>query len=356
MCGAAVLPSIPAVSAEAVISEIVVTSQRRPQSRLEHSGNIARLDLATLQRVQHHHISELLHRVPGAWIVRGSGQEHQVSLRSPVLGGAGGCGGVLILEDGIPIRPATFCNINQLIEVNSEQARSVEVMRGPGNALFGSNALHGIMNVLMPTPGQSDAANAGVEIGSNDFFRARATLPIAPDQPWIASLVYADDGGFRDDSGYRQGKLHFKRQWLTPDNDFTVALSATDLRQDSAGFIVGENAYKDAALRRSNPNPEAFRDAASLRLYGIWSRSLNDGVLDVRPYMRWSSMEFMHHGLPGQPVEENGQVSAGVISAATFTGSRHQTVVGLDLEWSDIFLLQTQLVPGAIHTIRIQAR
>jgi hypothetical protein len=84
-CGLAMLLPPPVLADDgAVISEIVVTSQRRPQSRLGHAGNIDQLDAATLQRMQHHHISELLHRVPGAWIVRGSGQEHQTALRSPV--------------------------------------------------------------------------------------------------------------------------------------------------------------------------------------------------------------------------------------------------------------------------------
>ena len=340
----------------AEISEVVVTSQRRPQSRLGHAGNIDRLDAATLQRVQHQHISELLHRVPGAWIVRGSGQEHQTALRSPVLGGGGGCGGVLILEDGIPVRPASFCNINQLIEVNAEQARSVEVVRGPGNALLGSNALHGIINVLMPNVGESGLANAGVELGSNDFVRARATLPFADDSPWLASLVLAEDGGFRDDSGYKQGKLHLRHRWLSADNDFTLALSATSLRQDTAGFIVGQDAYKDADLRRTNPNPEAFRDADSLRLYGLWNRKLGQADLDVRPYLRQSTMEFMHHGLPGQPIEENGQVSAGVITAASITGTRHQTTLGFDVEWSDMYLEQTQLVPATGSPVQRETR
>ena len=32
-------------------------------------------------------------RLPGAWITRGSGQEHLSAVRSPLLSGAGGCGG-----------------------------------------------------------------------------------------------------------------------------------------------------------------------------------------------------------------------------------------------------------------------
>ena len=43
---------------------------------------------------------------------------------------------LLYLEDGIPVRPAGFCTVNQLIEVGSELASSIEVIRGPGNALL----------------------------------------------------------------------------------------------------------------------------------------------------------------------------------------------------------------------------
>ena len=62
------------------ISEIVVTSQRRPQPILQHAGNINRLDTDVFERVQHHHIHELLNRAAGVWIVRGSGQEHLTPL------------------------------------------------------------------------------------------------------------------------------------------------------------------------------------------------------------------------------------------------------------------------------------
>ena len=213
------------------LSEIVVTSQRKPQLILQHAGNINRLDAEMLVRVQHQHIHELLNRAAGVWVVRGSGQEHQTAMRSPVLGGAGACGGFLTLEDGIPIRPASFCNINQLLELNSEQARSVEIIRGPGNALFGSNALHGIVNVLMPMLGEPDAANVALEVGANEYVRIRAGIPFAADSNWLATIVHANDGGFREDSGYSQSKLHFKRNWLSQDNDFTLALSATNLDQ-----------------------------------------------------------------------------------------------------------------------------
>ena len=61
-----------------------------------------------IDRLKPTHPAELFTRLPGAWITRGSGQEHLSAVRSPLLSGAGGCGALLILEDGIPIRPPGF--------------------------------------------------------------------------------------------------------------------------------------------------------------------------------------------------------------------------------------------------------
>jgi iron complex outermembrane receptor protein len=320
-------------STDDTIEELVVTSQRREQPRLLHAGNIARLDTETLAAVQHHHMHELLTRVSGVWLSRGSGQEHLTAIRSPVLTGAGSCGAYLFLEDGIPIRPAGFCNVNSLFEANTEQARSIEVIRGPGNALYGSNALHGIVNVLMPMPATDRSPHVALEVGANDFFRARAEVPFGAGSPWLATAVYdVTDGGL------------------------TLALTATDLDQQTAGFIQGEDAYKDPAVNRSNPNPEAFRKASAQRLYGIWQSARGSYDLDIRPYVRHSDMEFLQHFLPGQPLEENGHISTGMLGTLSFNVPGNSTIVGLDVEWSDMFLKQSQDGPTEGSDFLVETR
>ena len=338
------------------IPELVVTSHRREQPKLLHAGNIDRLDATTLAAVQHQHIHELLTRVSGVWLSRGSGQEHLTAIRSPVLTGGGSCGAFLFLEDGIPIRPAGFCNVNSLFEINTEQAQSVEVIRGPGNALYGSNALHGIVNVLMPAPGTDRTPLLSLELGANDFVRVRTDLPFDRKSSWLASIIYADDGGFRDESGYQQGKLHVKRHWDLDEGEFLLGLTATDLDQQTAGFILGEDAYKDPDLNRSNPNPEAFREASSQRLYGIWTRAREHFDLDLRPYLRHSDMRFLQHFLPGQPLEENGHFSAGMISSAAFDSEIFRTTIGVDIEWSDMFLKQSQDGPTEGSDFLVETR
>ena len=346
----------PAVVAGEPVSEIVVTGRRREQSAITHAGNVELLDGTLIDDVAHQHIHQLMTRVAGVWVSRGSGQEHLTAIRSPVLTGPGSCGGFLFLENGIPIRPAGFCNVNQMFEIDTEQAQSIEVIRGPGNALYGSNALHGIVNVLMPMRGKRSDAHGSVEVGPNKFLRLQAELPTNPDSAHFAGMSISDDGGFRDDSGYRQFKLHVNTTNEFLGGELTSAFSATDLDQETAGFIVGEDAYRDPAVNRSNPNPEAFRQASSQRLYGIWSKSLPRYELDVRPFLRHSDMEFLQHFLPGQPLEENSHVSAGFMSAVTAAADRHTSVVGIDVEWSRVALTETQFGPAEGSDFLVETR
>ncbi|HNP37235.1 MAG TPA: TonB-dependent receptor [Woeseiaceae bacterium] len=344
---ALIAPSLTTLASEHDdIEEIVVTSQRLGISILRQDSNVERLGHDDILRVEHQHLHELLTRVPGVWLSRGSGQESLAAIRSPVLSGAGSCGAILTLEDGIPTRPAGFCNVNQLFELDTEQARSIEVIRGPGSVLYGSNALHGTINVLMPQPGDSVTGSLGIDFGANDFYRLRGELPLRAEQPWRASFILAKDGGFRADSGYRQGKAHAKYKSELFGGELTSAFTATDLYQDTAGFIIGKDAYKDPALNRSNANPEAFRDAASQRLYALWNRSMNGFELDVRPYFRHSSMQFLQHFLPGQPLEENGQSSLGAMVFASFDKTHYGIITGFDFDWSDSYLKETQDGPA----------
>ncbi|MGI9236549.1 MAG: TonB-dependent receptor [Woeseiaceae bacterium] len=342
---------MPAVAAETAaiderIEELVVTSRRRSEPLRLHPGNLSQLGTETIASIGHQHIHELMTRVPGVWLGRGSGQEHLTAIRSPVLTGAGSCGDFLFLEDSIPIRPSGFCNVNQMFEMNTETASRIEVIRGPGSALYGSNALHGIVNVLTPALDSERRSMFAVEVGSNEFWRVRTALSGGESTPVFGSLIYADDGGFRDDSGYRQFKVQVARDWNIDDAELTTAFTASDLDQETAGFILGQDAYKDPALNRQNLNPEAFRDASSQRLYAVWksSRSVfgTNVDIDVRPYLRHSDMRFLQHFLPGQPLEENGHVSAGAVSAFTFGNANRQFAIGADVEWSDMFLEETQ--------------
>lgn len=336
----ACLTALPSPSSAELLDEVVVTSYREPVNLSEHIGNVGLLDDLTISDRKHAHIHELMTRVAGVWISRGSGQESLPAMRSPVLTGAGSCGAFLTLEDGIPSRPSGFCNVNQLFELPTELAQSIEVIQGPANAVYGSNALHGTLNVLLPNPDLESGSDAGIELGANDFVRVNARAVL--ENRFAGGVVYADDGGFRDASGYQQLKAFGKFATDVADGRLHVGLSVSDLDQETAGFLIGKDIYKDRDLNRQNLNPEAFRDADSQRAYAHWHKKTGEVAVDLRPYIRRSRMTFLQHFLPGQPLEENGQDSAGLIGTLTMNSDKRNLIAGLDVEWADTFLKQTQ--------------
>lgn len=314
------------------LEPVTVTATRDAAPLTATPGNVGLIGADDISTVAPTHAAEIFWRVPGAWVTRNSGQESLVGIRSPVLSGAGACGAFLFLEDGLPARPAGFCNVNQLFELNLEQARMIEVVRGPGSALYGSNALHGIVNVLMPSPADGrDQALA--DVGPADYYRGRFS-----GGRWDGVRGFrvtgqaAHDGGWRDDAGYRQAKVN--AGWLAQSGaiEQELSLAATTLGQDTAGYITGLGAYRDDALRTGNPNPEAFRDADSVRASYAWRRDEDGRRLEVRPYARASRMRFLQHFLPGQPLEKNGQASVGVQASARTPAASGTLHYGLDLE------------------------
>jgi outer membrane receptor protein involved in Fe transport len=304
---------------------------RTPADARKRAESVARLDAAALDRLAPTHANEALARIPGAWASRGSGQEQLLGLRSPVLTGPGACGAFLVLDDGVPIRPAGFCNVNQLSEVNLAQAMRVEVLRGPGSAVHGSNALHGVVALLPRLPG--DGGGARVELGSDDYRRALVSLDDGAGLRLDANAV--DAGSFRVDEGYRQQQLN--AQWQTAGGDTRLAVAANRLRQDTAGFAFGEGAWRDAR-RFGNQNPEAFREADSVRLVLHHVRPAGAGELLLRPYARDESQVFLQHFNLGQPLEQNGSRSLGLQALWSDASLR----LGLDLEGVDGELRQTQ--------------
>ncbi len=323
---------------------MVVTASRLPAPELDTVGNIAVLGPDDIEITGATHAYDLGVRVPGVWISRGNGQEHLTAIRSPVLTGPGSCGAFLVLEDGIPTRPAGFCNANQLFEVPDELARNIEVIRGPANALYGSNGLHGTINTLLPAPGTAAGTTVSVMGGSNDYWQGKTLWDSGPaTNSFSAGLLYDRDGGYQDESGYNQTKLFGKSAHELTGGTLTFSASGSWLDQDTAGFISGEDAYKQADRFR-NDNPEAYRKAYSLRLSSAWlPESSGVWTPEYRFFLRNSNMRFLQHFLPTEPNEKNGQTSGGFMFITRRDGWRDsQLTLGLDGEIATGYLDEYQ--------------
>ena len=76
-------------AAAAPLEEVVVTAQRQAVPTLETPLSLGRVGRDVVELVGATHASEVVNRVPGVMVQRGSGQESLPAIRSPVLTGAG---------------------------------------------------------------------------------------------------------------------------------------------------------------------------------------------------------------------------------------------------------------------------
>ena len=317
------------------LEEVVVVASKTKKTLGDTASSISVLTHEDLIRVSPVHINELLQRAPGVWISRGNGQESLTSVRSPVLTGAGSCGAFLVMQDGVSLRAPGFCNVNQLFEGPSEIAERIEVFRGPNSSVYGSNAVHGVINIITPVP-RAGNNYISFEAGPDDFYRSK--LGFSKESIRV-DFSGSHDDGYKKDSGYGQQKLLVKHSGELQGWKINSSLVLSNLNQETAGFITGFEAYKEEDQKKENPNPEAYRDAYSLRIISDLSREVSWATINVKPYLRSVDMKFLQHFLPGQPEERNGHDSLGLSLVAQ---SNQWWSLGADLEFTRGFLKETQ--------------
>lgn len=353
---AAALP-LAASAEEALTEDVLVTATRIEESAAALPLAWTAIDEDALTTVAAVHINEIMQQVPGAWISRGNGQESLVALRSPVLTGAGGCGAFFTASDGISLRAPGFCNVNQLFDANFEQAGRIEVIKGPPTALYGSNAMHGVINILSAAPTLETDHALSLEAGPDSYYRGKYHYRATHGAHGISfNLNGVSDGGYKDDSGYDQQKLTVRHDYDGDEWQLRTVLDVANLNQETAGFVqltdedaaagVDFRVYKNDDYRDANPNPEAYRDAKSLRLYSRASFELNDTTeLVITPYLRANEMEFLQHFLPWQPTEENEHQSLGIRGTLNTTVDNINWIIGTDAEYTDGELTEIQDEP-----------
>ncbi|MBA3067037.1 MAG: TonB-dependent receptor [Hyphomonas sp.] len=331
-------PGAVAVDPGQRLEPVEIWGDRKPQD----PGSFSAATASEIAETAADHPAEILNQLPGVNIQMNSGQEHLIAIRSPVLTGGAGQGSFLILENGVPTRSPAFGNVNSLIEPHHEISDAIEVVRGPGSAKYGSNAVHGLINVILPEPGTGSEIRASY----GTLGRWRTDLKLDEGRHWLVNFSAQKDAGWRDNTGVDQQKLSVVGAFNPGLWDAAVWLSGQNLNQESGGFVVGTDAYKDEGLSKANANPDAYRDAWSVRLGARLERPLSGGTLILLPYAHSQAMIFSQHFLPYGGVEKNAHTGGGlmaryerpVTSALTWR-------IGADIDAASGYLREIQARP-----------
>ena len=106
------------------VETVIVTARRTDEAGFDLATSWAVLDQASIERVAAQHSNQLFNRVSGAWVSRGNGQESLVSLRSPVLTGAGSCGAFMTAQGRHQHAVARFLQRQSTVRRQSTASRS----------------------------------------------------------------------------------------------------------------------------------------------------------------------------------------------------------------------------------------
>lgn len=307
--------------------------------RVSDPGSVVRLAGHSMSGIGIDHPAEALNRAAGVNIQMGSGQEHLIALRSPVLNGGAGQGSFLVLLDGLPVRAAPFGNVNGLLELPYEVADGAEIIKGPGSARYGSNAVHGTINLQSL---RADDARRYAQLSAVSLGRYRFDFVCGPAGADARGyFIGRGDHGWRSASGGGGQKVGVRKNWENGGWRIRAAFDGSNLNQETAGFVQGADAYKDESLTLGNANPEAFRDAKWGRL-SVQAR--RDDLL-LAPYLISQRMRFRQHFLPYKGLEENGHDAVGLMVQKTRPISRGEVVWGADGQAASGFLIETQADP-----------
>lgn len=153
------------------LNDVVVSATRTPTPAYAVGSSVTVIDQPTLERLQTVQVLDALARVPGVAISRagGFGATSLVRLRG------GDPGEVKVLVDGVEVNdPASTDNSFDFAGLTTTGIERIEVLRGPQSALYGNDAMSGVISITTQRPQPGLSGTALVEGGSYGTQRAQA--------------------------------------------------------------------------------------------------------------------------------------------------------------------------------------
>lgn len=158
-----------------ISAEVVVTASGTAQSVDEVSKAVTTIDAKEIERRDETTIVEALRRTPGLRVQQLSGPGSLTNIKIRGLRNED----TAVLIDGLRFRDAATTQgdatpfLSDLLVINTDR---IEVLRGSGSSLYGSNAIGGVVNILTDNGGGETRGQLQLEGGTLGLFRGRAQV------------------------------------------------------------------------------------------------------------------------------------------------------------------------------------
>lgn len=256
---AAVLASSGAVAQPVLLDAVVVSGSRIEERGFDVPASIDAVDGERLRDQQPRvNLSEALVRVPGLLIQnrQNLAQDLQVSSRGFGARATFGVRGVRLLQDGIPITMPDGQGQTALFDLDN--ARRVEVLRGPFAALYG-NSSGGVIHLITEDGPAQPTVEVNASAGSFDSWRVGAKVGgQAGPLNYTGNAARFATQGYRAHSAATRDTVNLKLGWaLGPDTRLSFIGNALE-QPDTEDPLGLTQAQLDADRRQAGTNAVAF--------------------------------------------------------------------------------------------------
>lgn len=187
----ALLAAAAHATANPAIEDVLVTGTLAPQEALTASVSV--LDATQIQALNKTTVADLLRTLPGLLVETqgGPGGLTAVSIRG------GESNFTLVMVDGVAVNdPTNFRGGSfDFANINPNTVDRIEVVRGAQSAIYGSDALAGVINIITRRPRQGHSQQARAEWGQDDYSDyGVSALGGEGDIDYALELARRDDG------------------------------------------------------------------------------------------------------------------------------------------------------------------
>jgi len=288
----------PSAEAPAELDEVVVTASLEPLQRAEVTSSLTVITREEIEARQVKYVGDLLRDVPGFSVSQSGGPGTQTQVR--VRGAE--ANQLLVLVDGVRANdPANSDEFQWQFALASDIER-IEIVRGPQSAIWGSDAMAGVVNIIRRRDVQGGNMRGAVEIGSF------ATRDLSAGGAWTgdglrlrAGVAYHETDGINiarqgpEEDGAENATADLGLEWDVTESvtllasgqfvDATSDFDATDffvtgLPVDADRVAENEQAYWRGEVRIAPGG--AWSGSVSLNYSDTETTNFADGVFDTR--------------------------------------------------------------------------
>lgn len=167
--GAAAELNVPMKSGAVGFDEVVVSASRRPEKVTEAPASVTVVDARTIEGEPSLTVAEHLKGIQGVDIVQSGLTQSNVVAR----GFNNAFSGTLmtLTDNRIASVPSLRVNTYYLIPLIDDDIEQIELIRGPGSALYGPNTANGVLHIITKSPFSSLGTTVSLAAGEREVFQ-----------------------------------------------------------------------------------------------------------------------------------------------------------------------------------------